>query len=300
MIRATFGLSHARVHTALLPFSIAYNEEACPDAVAQIAAALGTEEAAAGLWDLIKATGGPVSLRVVGLKADDVAKATELAVAGGAAYKNPREVTWQGVNAMLFDAYHGRRPGNLARRSRWFQCSGEGPHAQPETAVVGPPLWSARVAVVCLHGRGGSAEAWLRDIKEHLGGQLPPDTIFVAPQAMDSTWYPHSFLEPREKNQPKLDSALSIVSRTLAEINKHVPPERVILAGFSQGACLAASYVAEVGTIHCRSTSRVSAASMTESLRGLLSRPVAHPSLLLEAVPQTVGAGRGCARPSLP
>jgi predicted esterase len=71
------------------------------------------------------------------------------------------------------------------------------------------------------------------------------DVAAIAPQAAGNTWYPYSFLEPMEKNQPYLDSALlkldTIVSELLA---RGVRSERIAFLGFSQGACLSAEFVA--------------------------------------------------------
>jgi phospholipase/carboxylesterase len=68
---------------------------------------------------------------------------------------------------------------------------------------------------------------------------------FAAPQARLGTWYPRSFLAPFEENQPWLDSALERVGAVVAEIEAAgVPAERVVIFGFSQGACLASEFVA--------------------------------------------------------
>ncbi|MFC7649636.1 dioxygenase [Streptosporangium lutulentum] len=65
------------------------------------------------MYDLVSALHGPVSLGGLGLREEDLAKAAELA--GGASYPNPREVTADGVAALLRDAWEGRRPASESR-----------------------------------------------------------------------------------------------------------------------------------------------------------------------------------------
>jgi len=96
-----------------------------------------------------------------------------------------------------------------------------------------------KAAVVMIHGRGASAQSILQ-----LADQLPENTAYLAPQASRRTWYPHSFMEPREKNQPQLDSALRKIEDIVEKASNFVGIENVILLGFSQGACLASEYTA--------------------------------------------------------
>jgi predicted esterase len=106
----------------------------------------------------------------------------------------------------------------------------------------GAELKKATGAVILLHGRGGSA----RDILS-LAGSLSdnPGLSFLAPQAADSTWYPLSFLAPREENEPKLGHALDIVAKTVALAeDAGIGRDSIVIAGFSQGACLATEFVA--------------------------------------------------------
>jgi predicted esterase len=115
------------------------------------------------------------------------------------------------------------------------------PHAQQPVRAYGAPLDRARAAVVLIHGRGASAESILG-----LADELAqPDVTYVAPQAAGSTWYPYSFLAPLDRNEPWLSSALGLVGGIVAHLEgEGVPAERIVLAGFSQGACLASEYAA--------------------------------------------------------
>jgi len=95
--------------------------------------------------------------------------------------------------------------------------------------------------MILVHGRGADAESILE-----LADFLPhPEMIYLAPQAHGHTWYPYSFLSPISQNEPGLSSALRILADLVAEVQAAgIPAERLILAGFSQGACLASEFVA--------------------------------------------------------
>src|SRR6202040_1855393 len=55
---------------------------------------------------------------------------------------------------------------------------------------------------------------------------------------------PNPFTAPMEDNEPYLSSALEVLSSLLASIERSIPADRVILLGFSQGACLSLEYAA--------------------------------------------------------
>jgi predicted esterase len=92
-----------------------------------------------------------------------------------------------------------------------------------------------------IHGRGASAY----DILE-LGTYLAaPEMAQLAPQAANNTWYPYSFLNPLEQNEPYLSSALQVVADVVDRVEAAgIAAERIIIGGFSQGACLASEFVA--------------------------------------------------------
>jgi predicted esterase len=97
--------------------------------------------------------------------------------------------------------------------------------------------------VILIHGRGATADDILG-----LGEQVSrgvEGVSLLAPQAEGNTWYPARFLAPIEDNEPYLSSALSVLSGLVREIEAaKIPASKVILAGFSQGACLALEYAA--------------------------------------------------------
>jgi predicted esterase len=116
-----------------------------------------------------------------------------------------------------------------------------GPHEGRNILMAGEELGKARAAMLMMHGRGVSA----RDILGLYTELQPRGFVYLAPQAAESTWYPRSFLAPLTSNEPELSSALAVISNTLARLKEAgIPEERVILLGFSQGACLALEFAA--------------------------------------------------------
>jgi predicted esterase len=110
------------------------------------------------------------------------------------------------------------------------------PHDGQRVLMGGAPLDSASGGLIAIHGRGGGAE----DIMALAREVAPPGVTILAPQAAGNTWYPYRFLEPTERNEPYLSSALRIVADLIAQLGEQgIPSERVALLGFSQGACLA-------------------------------------------------------------
>lgn len=99
----------------------------------------------------------------------------------------------------------------------------------------------AGAAMVMIHGRGATAE----DILTLAPELMRPGWSFLAPQAAGGAWYPDTFMAPLERNEPWLSSALEAVGDVLAAVGRAgIPPERTVLLGFSQGACLALEYAA--------------------------------------------------------
>lgn len=118
----------------------------------------------------------------------------------------------------------------------------EGPHAPAHVLVAGPSADEAETAVLLCHGRGGSAEDMLA-LRDEL---RVPGVLFVAPQAAGSTWYPLPFLSPLEDNEPHMSSALDLIDAVVTELDRRgIPPERLLILGFSQGGCLVLEYVAQ-------------------------------------------------------
>lgn len=111
----------------------------------------------------------------------------------------------------------------------------------PLIRSAGEPLDRARAAMLMMHGRGARAE----DILTLADQFARPGFSYLAPQALGNTWYPNRFLDPLATNEPWLTSALFTMSDVLAGITAAgIPPERTMLLGFSQGACLTLEFAA--------------------------------------------------------
>ncbi|WP_181706204.1 alpha/beta hydrolase [Chthonobacter rhizosphaerae] len=116
-----------------------------------------------------------------------------------------------------------------------------GPHAGIRIYARGPRPDDAAAAVILLHGRGANAPDIL-SLADPLGGEA---VAYVAPEANGQVWYPQRFLAPTRANEPFLSSAIGVVddlARGLHEAG--IPYERMAIAGFSQGACLALEFAA--------------------------------------------------------
>jgi predicted esterase len=116
-----------------------------------------------------------------------------------------------------------------------------GPHDDRPVLTAGVPIEHARAAAILVHGRGADA----RDILGLAPEIDPGDVAFAAPDAASNTWYPYSFLSPIEQNEPGISSGLRVLHGLVTRFGAGgVPPERVLLIGFSQGGCLALEYAA--------------------------------------------------------
>jgi phospholipase/carboxylesterase len=115
------------------------------------------------------------------------------------------------------------------------------PHAARPVETAGAPAGAAEAAAVLVHGRGSSAGAFLRFADRFYRHGV----VYLAPEARRGSWYPNRFLAPVESNEPGFSSGLRAVGRAVAAAGDvGVPPDRVLVVGFSQGACLAAEFVA--------------------------------------------------------
>jgi predicted esterase len=114
-------------------------------------------------------------------------------------------------------------------------------HQRQPVLGMGQPLAAAKAVLIMLHGRGARAE----DILSLVPELDQPDFAYLAPQAAGNTWYPYRFLEPREKNEPHLTSALATISGLVDHVlGQGFTREHICLLGFSQGACLAVEWAA--------------------------------------------------------
>lgn len=106
---------------------------------------------------------------------------------------------------------------------------------------AGRPVALAAAAIVMVHGRGATAENILT-LADEFGRN---DFAYLAPQAAGNSWYPYGFMAPMPQNEPGLSSGLARIGEIVAQLEAEgMPPERIFLLGFSQGACLSLEFAA--------------------------------------------------------
>ena len=96
--------------------------------------------------------------------------------------------------------------------------------------VAGAEPDEAQLVVILLHGRGGNADNMLS-----LSAQFEADEVcWLAPVAMNGSWFPGQVDEPRSSQEPFLTLSMQSILGLIEKFGA----KRVILAGFGQGACL--------------------------------------------------------------
>lgn len=116
-----------------------------------------------------------------------------------------------------------------------------GPHQGQKIDTSGVPISEAKAAMILVHQRGSTAPAILElsSVLHH------PEFAYLAPQAGGNTWYPYSFLAPIPQNEPGISSGLQALAELIQQIeDSGITADRIVIAGFSQGACLASEFVA--------------------------------------------------------
>jgi phospholipase/carboxylesterase len=109
------------------------------------------------------------------------------------------------------------------------------------TLESGRARGSADLAGVLLHGRGSTPEEMMR-----VADRLRLDGCrWVAPAAGTGSWFPHRFMQPLDVNEPFLSRAIDDCDRAVDEASEQgrLSSARIVVIGFSQGACLASEYV---------------------------------------------------------
>ncbi|MDB6079396.1 MAG: phospholipase [Akkermansiaceae bacterium] len=112
-------------------------------------------------------------------------------------------------------------------------------HQSSDTLRTGVPSASAKSALILIHGRGASA-ADIAGLADYLPKQ---GLAVIAPEAREGWWYPQRFFVPLAENEPWLTSSVALIEQTVTElIADGIPAEKIGVAGFSQGGCLALEY----------------------------------------------------------
>jgi predicted esterase len=116
-----------------------------------------------------------------------------------------------------------------------------GPHQGQRVVATGAPVERAKGVVLMVHGRGAGPQGILSMVPT----LARPEFAYLAPAAAGNTWYPNRFIAPIESNEPGISSGMQAISDVLEALDEFgIPPERTVLLGFSQGACLSIEYAA--------------------------------------------------------
>lgn len=114
-----------------------------------------------------------------------------------------------------------------------------GPHAGQPVGTAGRPLGEGRAAMIMVHGRNASA-ANILELADVLGH---PEFSYLAPSAAGHSWYPFSFMAERDANEPGISSGLAVIGGLVERVvAAGVARARIVLLGFSQGACLTTEF----------------------------------------------------------
>ncbi len=115
------------------------------------------------------------------------------------------------------------------------------PHEGERLVERGKPLGQGSAVMILAHGRGAGPENIL-DLADALHH---PELTYLAPAAAENTWYPYSFMADIARNEPGITSGLAVIGELVERSNSAgIPRDRIILGGFSQGACLMATFAA--------------------------------------------------------
>jgi phospholipase/carboxylesterase len=108
--------------------------------------------------------------------------------------------------------------------------------------LKGDALESAAVACVLVHGRGQSPEA----VDDHILGRLKALGVgYILPRAATGSWYDAKAVDAlTDRTRQQLTNSLDQVRQCVMLCPPEVP---VLLAGFSQGACIALEYAFRFG-----------------------------------------------------
>src|SRR5450756_2353130 len=104
-----YNLPHAQTHATVLPYVLAFNGPAAPDAERRIAGAFGSATAIGGLMALKLGLDAPHALRDYGFTEDSIAEAAD-AILPSVPPSNPRQVTAEDLRALLRAAWSGADP----------------------------------------------------------------------------------------------------------------------------------------------------------------------------------------------
>jgi maleylacetate reductase len=113
LLGGAYRLPHAELHAVVLPHAVGFVAPAARPQLAGLAAGLGLDDLAGGIWELGRRLGTPAGLGELGLAEAELDRAAEQAVAR--VVQTPRRAGVTELRALLEAAWRGRRPASVAR-----------------------------------------------------------------------------------------------------------------------------------------------------------------------------------------
>lgn len=115
-----------------------------------------------------------------------------------------------------------------------------------EPLVAGAPAAAARVLCVVMHGRHGSPEVMMHELVRHL---TAPHVHFVLPRAAHNCWYEaRSSDSLAAQTRDRIRCGIEQIRRDIAAAQRNgAPRDRIVIGGFSQGACMTLEYAMAAG-----------------------------------------------------
>lgn len=102
------NLPHAETHAIILPHATAFNAPAAKAQLAPVATLFGSADPAHALWEFSASLNAPTALKDLGVEEADLDRVADLATQNP--YWNPREITMDGIRALLGRAWEGAPP----------------------------------------------------------------------------------------------------------------------------------------------------------------------------------------------
>lgn len=119
--------------------------------------------------------------------------------------------------------------------------SGDNPHRAVAPVPAGVAPDQARMTAVLVHGRDQDEQVML-DVVARLGLD---DVAYLLPVAAGHSWYPGRYFDPLPANAPWVAWTLDALDAAVARLRAAgIGHERIVVGGFSQGACMVAELVA--------------------------------------------------------
>ena len=113
--------------------------------------------------------------------------------------------------------------------------------AMPDPVIIEAKAWP-RLLCLLVHGRGQTPD----DLAPLVEAAQAAQARIVMPVAEGKSWYDAKAADPlTAETEAQLASSLDVLHRTL--VAAHDPALPILLGGFSQGACLVAEYLMQVG-----------------------------------------------------